>query len=167
MKEFAENSIHAWIDQLIVQGYLSVSDGEYPLLQVTHAGLDLCKKIGIVNLGRPAPMARKTKASRRGSPTSKTDASESLDPKSTPLFETLRRLRLLLARKQGVPPYLVFPDTVLTSLAISRPTGLGMMRRIKGIGEIKLARYGQAFLRVLSGGSPETVAEEFRSMGPE
>jgi len=108
-------------------------------------------------------MAKKKRGTRREASFPASAPDHSSDPASFSLFENLRRLRLLLARKQGIPPYLIFPDSVLTSLSILRPTGLQPLRGIKGIGEVKLSRYGQVFLDVLSGGSPETAADSFNS----
>ncbi|MFZ2956530.1 MAG: RecQ family ATP-dependent DNA helicase [Candidatus Ozemobacteraceae bacterium] len=179
MKEHSEAILRAWIDQLVVQGHLGVTDGEYPLLKMTKAGFDLCKGVGIVRLARPAPPRPKTTRQRSKNQTPGTrygaagkssdssgtslsaSSSFSVPTTSTPLFENLRRLRLLLARKLGLPPYMVFPDSVLTSMSILRPVDQGTMRMIKGIGDRKLARYGNAFLAVLSGSPPETVAEVF------
>lgn len=156
MKESSEAILRGWIDQLIVQGFLTVSDGEYPVLQVTRAGLDLCKGQGVVRLGRPMPARRKPRKRPAGDVESNGAAVES------PLFERLRQLRLLLARLKRVPPYVVFPDSTLIAFASLKPTSLAELREIKGVGDQKLARYGDVFLRVLQGASPEEAAENRR-----
>ena len=66
------------------------------------------------------------------------------------LWEALRALRLRLAQEQGVPPYVIFHDSTLLQMADERPQTLEAMRGIAGIGERKLAQYGQAFLDVVS-----------------
>ncbi len=65
------------------------------------------------------------------------------------LFEALRKKRLELARLEGVPPYVIFHDTTLLAMAQERPTTLEGLSQISGVGEVKLQRYGQAFLEVL------------------
>jgi len=65
------------------------------------------------------------------------------------LFERLRELRLELARAQGVPPYVIFHDATLQSMAVERPQTLSGLAGIPGVGERKLDRYGEAFLGVL------------------
>ena len=67
------------------------------------------------------------------------------------LFQTLRALRLTLAKAQIVPPYVIFHDTTLVALVKTRPQNLQDMSRIPGIGAAKLERYGAAFVRVLTG----------------
>ncbi len=52
-----------------------------------------------------------------------------------------------LAKEQGVPPYVVFPDTTLIALATERPMDEDEMLGISGIGQSKLERYGERFSR--------------------
>ncbi len=163
LRDHAEPTVRAWIDQLVVQGHLAVTDGEYPLLQTTPAGLALCKGQGTVRLGHPAPALPKGR--RRGGRISVAggsagvgeDAAGAGDAAGSPLYEKLRRLRLLLAKKQGVPPYVVFHDSTLLSMAALRPRDLAALGQLKGLGESKLARYGRAFLAVIAGEDPEGV----------
>lgn len=66
-----------------------------------------------------------------------------------PLFEALREKRRALASAAGVPPYVIFHDTTLREMAAARPTSLAGLGRVSGVGEAKLAKYGEAFLEVL------------------
>ncbi len=59
------------------------------------------------------------------------------------LFERLRELRLRIARARGVPPYVVFHDTTLREMARQRPRTLDALHTIYGLGERKIADYGQ------------------------
>lgn len=61
-------------------------------------------------------------------------------------FDALRALRLSFAQAQKVPPYIIFNDATLLEMAVSDPSHLGELKLINGVGEQKLARYGQAFL---------------------
>jgi RecQ family ATP-dependent DNA helicase len=63
------------------------------------------------------------------------------------LFETLRKLRKKIADSEGMPPYMVFPDTTLWEMATIRPVSMLGLKTINGIGEIKLRKYGQVFLK--------------------
>jgi ATP-dependent DNA helicase RecQ len=65
------------------------------------------------------------------------------------LFQRLRALRRALADEEGVPAYIVFSDAVLTRMASSRPTDEASFLAVPGVGPAKLARYGDAFLRLL------------------
>jgi ATP-dependent DNA helicase RecQ len=66
------------------------------------------------------------------------------------LFEALKRRRLELAKERGVPAYLVFADKSLIDMARRRPRTPADMSQVHGMGEVKLAQYGQVFLEVIS-----------------
>jgi ATP-dependent DNA helicase RecQ len=77
---------------------------------------------------------------------------------ANPLFAALRAARREIAMSAGVPPYVVFHDSTLRGIAEARPRDLDELGRIEGVGETKLARYGEAMLAVV-------VAEEERTDG--
>ena len=54
-------------------------------------------------------------------------------------------MRKQLATEAGVPPYVVFTDASLRAMAELRPTTLDAFARIPGVGDRKLAQYGEAF----------------------
>ena len=66
-------------------------------------------------------------------------------------FETLRALRRRIAQDEGVPAYMVFPDRTLIGMAEDRPSTLAELRAVDGVGERKLALYGEVFLEALNG----------------
>jgi len=70
------------------------------------------------------------------------------------LFERLRALRKQLADTQGLPPYVIFHDATLREMVARRPQTLGQFANIRGVGEGKLARYGQQFIAALRGAGP-------------
>lgn len=65
------------------------------------------------------------------------------------LFGKLRSLRLEIARKEKIPPYLVFSDKTLIHMCQIHPKTREEMLRVSGVGEVKYRRYGEAFLEVL------------------
>jgi ATP-dependent DNA helicase RecQ len=65
------------------------------------------------------------------------------------LFRVLRVRRSALARRKRVPAYAVLPDKNLIDMARRRPASLAEMAEVHGVGEVKLARYGQEFLDVI------------------
>ena len=89
-----------------------------------------------VTIAVPPPRTRKA---RRGVP----------DGPADPMFEALREARRRLATEGAVPPYVVFHDATLRSIAAARPRSLGELGRIQGVGETKLARYGPSMLEAL------------------
>jgi ribonuclease D len=79
------------------------------------------------------------------------EAREAFPAADRALFEKLRAKRLELARAQNVPPYVIFHDRTLAEMAARRPQSLAELASIPGAGEVKLARYGKAFLEVVNG----------------
>jgi ATP-dependent DNA helicase RecQ len=65
------------------------------------------------------------------------------------LFEALRAWRAAEAKKQHIPPYVIFHDTVLRDIAAVRPSSIEELGQMKGVGASKLQRYGMAVLRLI------------------
>ncbi|MCJ7421237.1 DNA helicase RecQ [Sphingomicrobium astaxanthinifaciens] len=68
-----------------------------------------------------------------------------------PLFDALRAWRREEASEQGVPPYVIFHDSTLRQVAAMKPDSLAALRRVDGVGEKKLERYGEGLLGALKG----------------
>ncbi|UYY57350.1 DNA helicase RecQ [Sphingomonas sp. S2-65] len=71
------------------------------------------------------------------------------NPVGHPLFEALRAKRREIAQETGLPPYVIFHDSVLRDMAMSQPGSLAELGRISGVGARKLEAYGSAFLQVI------------------
>jgi ATP-dependent DNA helicase RecQ len=65
------------------------------------------------------------------------------------LFERLRALRKRLADEHGVPPYVVFHDATLREMSARRPLTLDAFAELPGVGQAKLARYGDQFIAAI------------------
>ena len=75
------------------------------------------------------------------------------------LFERLREWRKAEATREGVPPYVVFGDRTLRALAKSKPTELGGLLEVPGIGTAKSQKYGESVLEVLKDASATLSGE--------
>ncbi len=64
----------------------------------------------------------------------------------TELFDELRKLRSEIAKREGIPPYIVFPDSTLREMCGVKPTNPAAMLKIKGVGEAKFFKYGAYFI---------------------
>lgn len=71
-----------------------------------------------------------------------------------PLFLQLRQLRKSIATEENLPPYAVFNDATLQEMALQRPSSEQALLAISGIGQRKLARFGQRFLHLIATQSP-------------
>ncbi len=148
LKDAGEAAVRAWLDQLITQDFLFITEErEYPMLSMSPSGRDLCRGVGSVRLGVP-PQAKSSGRSRGRAPRAT----------QSPLFEQLRVLRRLLAERHHVPPYVIFTDAVLRLLSEQLPGTMEDLLEVKGIGEVKQRRYGEAVLKVLAGRPPAEAA---------
>ena len=77
---------------------------------------------------------------------------DDLAPEAAAVFERLRAWRTASAKEQGVPPYVIFHDATLVQIAASPPSTLAGLSMVNGVGETKLARYGEQILNLLAGG---------------
>src|SRR5207237_6918707 len=71
-------------------------------------------------------------------------------PAEERLLATLKTVRTAIAREEHVPPYIVFSDRTLTELAVRRPRSLRAFQEVRGVGPMKLERYGERFLNAIS-----------------
>ena len=146
LSDVGDKEIKGLIQQFVASGYLRSSIGKYPVLSVTAGAQEVLaghKEVEEIRQEVIVP-SRKTKKSAS---ISRSEVSRS---GSGGLFEHLRQHRKQLASQLGVPPYIIFPDTVLIDLANIRPKTLGEFGNIKGVGEAKLKKYGLSFLEAIS-----------------
>ncbi len=142
------DEVRGYIEQLIAEGFLTQSDGEYPILLMTAAGVALLKDAGA------APglvLARQKKVEKGKLPRRSKTETESWTGVDKDLFEELRAMRLRVARERGVPPYVIFHDTTLRELARLKPADLDALRHIYGVGEKKVQDLGTEVLDVIRG----------------
>jgi ATP-dependent DNA helicase RecQ len=142
--ELADGEWRAVARQLLAQGLLIV-EGDYSTLALTDASAAVLRGERKVMLRRePEKAARAPKRSKQSA------AIDELPEHAVPLFERLRAWRGATAKEQSVPAYVVFHDATLRQIAAQAPTTLDALGTINGIGESKLAKYGQQILDTLA-----------------
>jgi ATP-dependent DNA helicase RecQ len=129
--------------QLVALGLLRADAERYGAFALTDAARPVLRGETRLELRRARPKAA---AGRRAEARRDADAAAGVDPV---LLDALRALRRELAQSQNVPAYVVFHDATLYELARLRPGSESELRRITGIGEHKLQRYGARLLEVL------------------
>ncbi|WP_085566066.1 DNA helicase RecQ [Streptomyces murinus] len=172
-EDLAEGEWRGAIRQLLAQGLLAV-EGEYGTLVLTEAS-------GTVLRGeREVPLRKEPKkpavsrsasgsGSGRGGGKAKAAVAE-LPEELQPAFEALRVWRTGQAKEQGVPPYIIFNDATLRAIVSSMPGSLRDLAGISGVGEKKLATYGEEVLAVLSslnGSAPAAAGPPAPGEAPE
>jgi ATP-dependent DNA helicase RecQ len=145
-----KSQVRAWIDQLMAQGHLARSDDEYPTLLITESGRRALRGDivpALLTTAGKAPVAIEPLPVRPQKPEGAADRAAGLP--DVALFETLRALRRKVAEERGVPPYLIFSDASLRDMARVRPLTLEQFRDVKGVGDWKLATFGERFVAAL------------------
>jgi ATP-dependent DNA helicase RecQ len=143
-EELGEAGWRGVVRQLLAQGLLSV-EGDYGTLVLTEASATVLRKERTVLMRREQEKAATSKAAKPKK------AAVDLPAEAAPIFEQLRAWRAAAAKEQGVPAYVIFHDATLREIATALPKSLADLGRINGVGENKLAKYGQQVLDALAG----------------
>ncbi|WP_307869021.1 DNA helicase RecQ [Cellulosimicrobium cellulans] len=142
-KDLSENEWRAVVRQLLAQGLLTVEGVHGTLVLTEGSGEVLARRREVRMRHEPARPVRASRAR-------KVAAGAELAEADVPLFEALRAWRAGEAKAQGVPAYIVFGDATLRGIATARPGSLERLALVSGVGENKLARYGDAVLAVVA-----------------
>lgn len=133
--------------QLVAAGFLQVEMEAYGGLSLTEEARPLLRGEREIWLRRDAEPAKRTSSkAERGSRVREVFAGANEDP----LWQALKAKRMELAREQGVPPYVIFHDSTLLEILKKRPGSMMELGRISGVGQSKLTRYGDDFLKVVN-----------------
>ncbi|MGW0882161.1 DNA helicase RecQ [Streptomyces sp. NPDC002671] len=152
-QDLAEGEWRGVVRQLLAQGLLAV-EGEYGTLVLTETSGSVLRSEREVPLRKEPkkPAASRSGSgagSARGGGKAKAAAAE-LPDELLPAFEALRAWRAEQAREQGVPAYVIFHDATLREIVTRRPASVRELGTVGGVGEKKLATYGEGVLGVLS-----------------
>ncbi|MCI8623942.1 MAG: DNA helicase RecQ [Provencibacterium sp.] len=142
MADISETRLREMIQFLILEGFLKISEGEYPLLQwgphaseLLSGGRTLAMKLLKQEAPCPVKAARGPEEQAEGDPA---------------LFARLRALRKRIADSQAVPAYVVFTDAALQDMCARLPKTPAELLQVSGVGRVKLERYGQPFLEEIN-----------------
>ena len=149
LKGCSRHDVREWIYQLIAQGFLAQTNGEYPVLCIGQRGREVLRGFAEVKLRQPA--VRKKDAGEKRAPRAQPPVFDGEYDRE--LFQALRVWRRDEAQERGVPPYVIFNDKTLRELARVRPTTLYELRGIYGIGDAKLEAFGNAVIGVITAAS--------------
>jgi ATP-dependent DNA helicase RecQ len=121
-----------YLRELVTLGYLQVLDGAYPLLALTEKSDAVLKGYHSVELTE--------------SQTTEEAHHDEVMPHEAGLLRKLKEIRTGIASRENVPPYIILSDASLMELATYLPQSMDELKYISGFGEVKLVRYGDAFL---------------------
>ena len=167
--ELSEGEWRGVVRQLLASGLLAVK-GDHGTLALTDLSAEVLRGERPVMFRRDPPKAAPLARGGRGDPGASATSGASgasggaksrraaaripaaeLPPEAEAVFGRLRAWRTATAKEQGMPPYVIFHDATLRQIAAAPPTTLTELANVNGVGETKLARYGQQILEVLAG----------------
>lgn len=146
MKGEERRRIAEYINVLVAQGYLELTEGKYPVLKLTEESWGVLR--GEVQVSARLLDVDEDEA-RTERPRSKKRAGAAGDMYGTSLFEHLRALRREIAAEKGLPAFMVFGDAALCDMTRRAPDTPAQMLSVSGVGEQKMRMYGERFLRAI------------------
>lgn len=135
------------MNYLLLKEYLFITNDEYSVIKLTAHSKRLLE--GEEVHMKMASLQEKVVKEKTGHEKKSRTAGITLTDEEEKLFERLRTLRLILAKEEQVPPYIVFSDKTLIHMCREKPSNESGMLRISGVGEFKVKKYGKRFLEVL------------------
>ena len=153
-KDIPTNDWQDYLLQMLQMGFIEIAYDQDNIIKITSSGNDVLygKKTAELSV-----IDRQTKEESRKKPKLHLEIPSITIPGLPPttgiedpkLFEALRNLRMQCANEEGFPPYIVFSDKVLHSLATIKPTTLEQFGFVSGIGEHKKQKYGARFVALI------------------
>jgi len=141
--------------QLVAMGLLAVDMEGFGGLSLTETSRPVLKGERSIILRQekdPPKKSRQTRTDSHAAGGGKLAAKKSsieISVLEEPLWQALRSARMVIAKDQGVPPYVIFHDATLLEILRTKPTTIDEMANVSGVGAAKLQRYGTAFIKVI------------------
>lgn len=129
LKAMSAKDIANFIEFLIAEQLIAVSNGQFPTIFVAERGKEVL--LGKVRVYRRQAVVQQVVHDK------------------DPLFEELRAVRMAIAKQEGVPPFVVFSDKTLHDMCAKRPQNAEEFLAISGVGESKLEKYGAQFIEAI------------------
>ena len=159
-KDVSVRDWQAYMLQMLQMGFFEVAYNMHNQMKVTPLGWKVLKgehqvSLAIMENEERAPRQQRVNRPSRGSSIPVVHAErvifeeEMSGVEDKKLFEYLRKIRKNLADEQGYPPYIVLSDKSLHELTRMKPTTLQAFGLISGIGEFKIKKYGDTFIKAI------------------
>lgn len=142
--ELKRNDWQSIFRQLVARGLLTVDIAEYGGLHITEEGMKFLKEKQEIRLRRLITKTKTKKEKKQGADII------NLSKQELDLFTKLKNKRLELAKSQNIPPYIIFHDKTLNQMASIKPKNKADLANISGVGESKIEKYGDVFLKVIN-----------------
>ena len=139
LKGHSEAALRTLISQMIANGYLRQSEGQYSVLMLGDISALRDENTRVIIRTVEDKKKDKMKPVRKRS-------TDDLTSSGYELFEVLRKLRMEIAREESMPPYIIFNDKTLIDMCVKLPADREDLLKVSGVGASKLEKYGERFL---------------------
>ncbi len=145
LKQRSEKDLRLLVDQMLAEGYI-VQTGEYSVLQMGDISRlkEESTRVIVRKAQEREDAADKTKNENKKKKT------DSLTSAGYDLFDRLRQLRLVIAKEEAMPPYIIFSDKTLIDMCAKTPGNQAEMLAVSGVGENKYQKYGERFIQEIA-----------------
>ena len=134
-RDISKEQWKIYVKDMLHLGYLQLSDGQYPVLQLTENSKQILRGELVVMLVKSISVNKEA-----------VQKNAIVATANVPLFNILKTVRLALAKQENVAAFQVFSDATLVELAAYLPLTNAALSKISGFGDIKLQKYGSSFL---------------------
>lgn len=156
-----EKQLKQIINELVMQEYLYVTKDKYAILKAKSKADDIQRDKVSIKIKVPKNMENTDRISQDGEiaeyaqegkkrQRKSARTSDILNSRGLELLDTLKKLRLSLAKEEGMPPYIIFSDKTLVDMCVKLPFTKEEMMEVNGVGENKFIKYGRQFLTAIS-----------------
>lgn len=159
MSNRTEKEISEVINVMASDGYLALSEGQYPVLKLQPLAADVLKgqRQVMQRVARPT----RTSGTGTGGYSRTRDRDHSPSAVNETVFEQLRLVRRELAGKERVPSYIIFNDATLREMSVVCPQTEAEILKIKGVGEVKFRKYGKPFLDFFQNQTQDGIIDDY------
>ncbi len=147
--ELSEAEWRLLLRHLVAQHVVEVDHSTFNVLRLTDASRAVLRGQRTIELRQQSGEPRRRRNRQRVTGAAGTTSSQH----DGALFEKLRAWRAAVAKEHSLPAFVVFHDGTLRAIAQMRPKSLGELRTISGVGDKKLASYGEGLLAVVAAGA--------------
>jgi ATP-dependent DNA helicase RecQ len=144
------HNIRTVIDFLIEEGCLLTEGDEYPVIVLGEGIEEILKEERRLFMKMPKEQKQKEEGKQKNrTPLQFPYINKTIDTNDVVLFEKLKDLRKKIAAEENVPAYIVFSNASLLDMCHKKPNSLIQFSTVNGVGEVKLEKYGEAFIEVI------------------
>lgn len=151
LKNSNEELLKQLVTEMIFEGYISQTEDRYGILKIGDISKLKNEDAHVfVKTAESTLIFKDVESTNTKSKEKATKKTDCLTKAGFELFDLLKKVRLEIARKEALPPYIVFSDKTLIDMCVKFPNDKLSMLKVSGVGEVKYEKYGEIFLNEIN-----------------